>query len=360
MPRKGYRSITLNEKDYLLLIERANLYGTSSQKLIEMLMEDLGDHVVFNGTFPSSGAAFATSSETFSCPSMVTSKSFIKNADPKVNLRGCTVLEEFAKFCSVDLGLAPRTVDSHIDRMANVFNAVGPVPSLEQLRSFLSTVDNPSSFNNHLKALRAYYRDFKGDDSLIKTFRWRRCEFPPHRLFSREELSRFSLELTESDLSLFLMFASTGRRFSEIISLQWPEIDLKTRTLQPNHFARTKRSYYSFFNQEAKDALEGFEPSRGEHPRQKEGRIFTASPIHVPWRYARIRTGLPVTPQSLRFWFANEMARFGVPDRFIDAFQGRIPRSILARHYTDFSLDNLRRIYDGANLKVLATNGSSS
>jgi integrase len=260
-------------------------------------------------------------------------------------LRGCTVLEEFGRFCSVDLGLAPRTVDSHIDRLTNVFRSVGSDPTVEQLRLFLSTVKNPSSFNNHIKALRVFYRDFKGDPSLIKTFRWRRCEYPPHRLFTKEELTRFSKQLTENDLALFLMFASTGRRFSEIISLQWPEIDLKTRTLQPNHFAKTKRSYYSFFNQECNDALEGLDPA--------EGRIFTASPIHTPWRYARLRTKLPVTPQTLRFWFANEMATLGVPDRFIDAFQGRIPRSILARHYTDFSVDNLRQVYNKAGLKVL-------
>ncbi|MGF3499613.1 MAG: integrase, partial [Candidatus Methanosuratincola sp.] len=64
--------------------------------------------------------------------------------------------------------------------------------------------------------------------------------------------------------------------------------------------------------------------------------------------------GVKVTPKVLRFWFANEMARLGVPDRFIDAFQGRIPRSVLARHYTDYSLENLKAIYDRAELKVLS------
>lgn len=42
-----------------------------------------------------------------------------------------------------------------------------------------------------------------------------------------------------------------------------------------------------------------------------------------------------------------------VADRFIDAFQGRIPRSVLARHYTDYSLENLKAIYDKAGLRVL-------
>jgi len=27
----------------------------------------------------------------------------------------------------------------------------------------------------------------------------------------------------------------------------------------------------------------------------------------------------------------------GVPDRYVDAFCGRVPRTVLASHYTDFS-----------------------
>jgi hypothetical protein len=32
----------------------------------------------------------------------------------------------------------------------------------------------------------------------------------------------------------------------------------------------------------------------------------------------------------------------------------RVPRSVLARHYTDFSPERLKRIYDGAGLRVLS------
>ncbi|MBM5805238.1 MAG: hypothetical protein FJZ49_04130 [Candidatus Verstraetearchaeota archaeon] len=59
-------------------------------------------------------------------------------------------------------------------------------------------------------------------------------------------------------------------------------------------------------------------------------------------------------PKALRIWLANEMDRLGVPDRFIDALQGKMPRSVLARHYTDYSLENLRQIYDRAGMKVLS------
>lgn len=50
------------------------------------------------------------------------------------------------------------------------------------------------------------------------------------------------------------------------------------------------------------------------------------------------------------------MGELGVPDRYVDAFQGRIPKSVLARHYSDFAPDKLRAIYDRAsssNLSIL-------
>ena len=42
-----------------------------------------------------------------------------------------------------------------------------------------------------------------------------------------------------------------------------------------------------------------------------------------------------------------------VPDTFVDVFQGRAPRNVLAKHYTGKGLDRLRRVFDKAGLKVL-------
>jgi intergrase/recombinase len=42
-----------------------------------------------------------------------------------------------------------------------------------------------------------------------------------------------------------------------------------------------------------------------------------------------------------------------VPDRYIDAFCGRAPQSVLARHYSDFSPEVLKEIYEKARLKIL-------
>jgi len=52
-------------------------------------------------------------------------------------------------------------------------------------------------------------------------------------------------------------------------------------------------------------------------------------------------------------WFSSEMATLGEGDRYIDTFCGRTPKTILARHYTDYSPEKLKRIYDKADLKIM-------
>ena len=38
---------------------------------------------------------------------------------------------------------------------------------------------------------------------------------------------------------------------------------------------------------------------------------------------------------------------------YVDAFCGRVPQTVLARHYTDYSPEKLKEIYEKANLKIL-------
>jgi hypothetical protein len=47
------------------------------------------------------------------------------------------------------------------------------------------------------------------------------------------------------------------------------------------------------------------------------------------------------------------MGKALIPDRYIDIFQGRVLRNILAKHYTPQGIRLLREIYEKANLKVL-------
>ncbi len=66
------------------------------------------------------------------------------------------------------------------------------------------------------------------------------------------------------------------------------------------------------------------------------------------------KVGIHIYPHLLRSVFAREMSLRGVPDHYVDAFCGRVPQSVLARHYSDFSPEVLKQIYDKANLRYFS------
>jgi intergrase/recombinase len=86
-----------------------------------------------------------------------------------------------------------------------------------------------------------------------------------------------------------------------------------------------------------------------------DGRLFSISDCQYKkiWKDAERKSGVQITAQKLRAWFCCEMGNLGVNDRYIDTFCGRTQKTVLARHYTDFNPERLKKIYEEANLKVL-------
>ena len=260
----------------------------------------------------------------------------------------CTVqLEDFRKFCTVDLRLSKSTVRNYawcIRAFLSTYEF-----TQDGIREFLAGVENPSTFNNWLKAFAAYAK-FSGAEM---KFKFKRPDPPIRPLPTKKELLEFYSALdAQHERLAFVGFAVSGLRRHELLGIRLDQIDMEKRALMPNHCSPTKRSFIAFYNEEFEDELTVWLKLRPP----KSNRLFSVSggDLSCLFRVAHHKTGLHITPQTLRFWFANEMARLGVPDRFIDAFQGRIPRSVLARHYTDYSLENLKAIYDKAGLKVLS------
>ena len=72
------------------------------------------------------------------------------------------------------------------------------------------------------------------------------------------------------------------------------------------------------------------------------------------WNKARIATKSRLKVKDLRDFFSQEMGKSLIPDRYIDIFQGRSPRSILAKHYTPQGIRLLKEIYEKANLRIMS------
>ena len=265
-------------------------------------------------------------------------------------------LSEFEKICKIDLQLKDSTIECHlrcVGRYLEFCKKRRDLFTTESIREFLlSLKERGLKIANYVKALRVFFREYLKSD-VAEGFKIPRPVFGYVKIPSKGGLQRFYRALPDQgSRALFLFYATSGRRRNEILNLDLKDVDIERRMLSPiNGGSRTKRTWFSFFNDEALRAYRKYRKKKNS----QNGRLFDiAEPTvnHVFTRTSK-KTGIHITPQVLRDWFCSEMGELGVADRYVDAFCGRVPRSVLARHYTDFSPERLKRIYDGAGLEVL-------
>jgi site-specific recombinase XerD/post-segregation antitoxin (ccd killing protein) len=265
---------------------------------------------------------------------------------------------DFYDFCKVDLGLAEVTAKEYRRKMRRFFNAIDkPAGSVtaEDVRAYLKPLSGGSanSYGNALKPIKRFFRDYMKMGDVVESFKFRKITLKPIIVPSKEQMREFYGALrTPRARALFLMYASTGLRKMELLSLTRDDIDWDKRMVIPNgHDGGTKRSWVTFFNHEAECALKEYLATR----KDDSPKLFRVSPhsfIDI-WKFASQDSGVRVTPQVLREWFCDELGRLGVPDRYVDAFCGRVPRSVLARRYSDFAPEKLLEVYGKANVKIL-------
>jgi integrase len=249
--------------------------------------------------------------------------------------------------------LHARLIKKHLEAICKEPKVV----TIEDLRAYLKNVKismAPSTYKNILASLKRFYRDFLGMKDLVESFKFPEQDFKPIKVPTKRDLAIFYQALKgRRDPALFLVFASSGLRHTEVLSLdRFENVNFEKRILTPNkENNESKHTWVSFYNGEAEKALNEYLGSR----KDSDPRLFPISKRHVLRIFKRAfeATGIRITPQMLRDWFCCEMGELGVQDRYVDAFCGRVPRSILARHYTDYSPEKLKRIYDKAGLKVL-------
>ena len=267
-------------------------------------------------------------------------------------------LDAFFDFCRVDLSLAEATAKEYKRKIRRFFQAVNkPADSVtaEDVRSYLKPLadGNANTYGNALKPLKAFFRDLMKMPEVVGSFKFRKIALAPVIIPSREQLQKFYQALrTPIARALFLTYASSGLRKMELLSLKKEDIDWEKRMIVPkNHSGETKRSWVAFFNGEAEQALRDYLATR----KDDSPKLFRISPHNFidVWKHASQDSGVHVTPQVLREWFCDEMGRKGVPDRYVDAFCGRVPNSVLAKRYSDFAPEKLLEIYERTAIKIL-------
>ena len=270
-----------------------------------------------------------------------------------------TLLTRFREFMKVDLRRSEKTAYEHTYYVKKFLNEL-PKPiesvSVEDVRHYLKSRDGISSaqYKNILMALKVFFRDFLKMPEVVVSFKFPHQVFKPKQILCKEQLKQFYACLeTPKEKALFMLYATTGLRRDEILSLRPKDVDFESRMITPdNHAGETKKSWVSFYNEEAESVLGEYLKTK-RHSRSQ--RLFPMQREEVVelWKTAKDKTSTNITPQKLRQWFCSEMLRLGVSETYVDAFCGRVPKSVLARHYTDFSPEKLGEIYNKATLRVL-------
>ena len=264
------------------------------------------------------------------------------------------LLQRFKDFQMVDLRRSKRTAYEKVWFIKKLLKAADKKPNeitREDLRSYLRSLENYSAptYKNALMALKVFFRDFLEKPDVVASFKFPHQVFKPKQIVSKEQIQQFYKALeTKKEKALFILYATTGLRREEILSLKPEDIDFSKRMITPNnHLGETKKSWVSFYNEEAEKALNEYLATKKQ---SRSDRLFPMQRNEVVqlWKVAQDKTGINITPQKLRQWFCSEMLRLGISETYVDAFCGRVPKSVLARHYTDFSPEKLEKIYQKA------------
>jgi len=259
-------------------------------------------------------------------------------------------LLQFKDYLITEKGLSERTAQDRLDALKRFNEFSNGLFSESIVKMFLRDVlkkgKTPASYNNYIKVFRHFTTYLKLD------FNLQYLPIPPAKLSPLPSLNQIKqgFHALQKPLfkSVFAFYFSTGLRKSEVLDLTLDKLDWGNRAVVPNHNTRTKRSGITFFSEECGHLLKGYLSTR------TDGLLFNISDrqFRKLWRNASSAATVAISPQILRKFHAVELRLRGVADSFIDIFQGRAPRSVLARHYTPVGVEQLKTVYDKANLSL--------
>lgn len=264
-------------------------------------------------------------------------------------------LDEFEQTCRVDWGQADSTIKEkmrYAEKLVDHLDGHPLTASKQDLREFVTQYDD----HNAIKTVRVIYRRYF-DSDIADSFKVQPTPPKPKKVPQKEEIQRVYHALDkDTDQVAFLILATSGLRRRELMELTPDDFEPAEQAIYPSteDGQTTKRQWVTYYNDEADARLRGV---FNLDSMDADELLFTCSgqtlTRHIREASNEVES-LKITPQVLRIWFCNEMNRLDVADRYIDAFCGRTPKSVLAKHYSDYTPRKLQEVYENAGFSVLS------
>ncbi len=257
-------------------------------------------------------------------------------------------IEAYEKFAKEELKLEETTIENHKSVIRSFLTLSKGRINKETVKAYLDSNDSLTWKSNHLKALRKYTRNFLNLGRWIEEFRFEQTSYKPKKdLPTDEQLVLFFNELPEQATMIFLLLFNSGLRIGEILSLKLLDLDFEQNMIDASnvHKGKTKASGYSFFTYQTAKLLQDY---LSDKQLFEEENIFSISArgVQQAFKTASEKLGLDINPHLLRTVFTEKCRKAGIKDDYINAFCGRTSKTVLAKHYTDYSPNSLREQYD--------------
>ncbi|NHJ33596.1 MAG: site-specific integrase [Asgard group archaeon] len=258
-------------------------------------------------------------------------------------------ISDYITYLSIDERLTRRMVKQYQHTATRLLKHSKGNICRDSVRSYLQRYLSlkPSTYNNQIKGLRAFIMRYLGRPEVILGFRKApllNC-YETITLPSKEQLRLgFGTLSDDREKAIFMLFKDSGLRRTELLELEKSDIDTSLRLVKSKHNTRTKRAGITFYTSETEEYLQRYLDSRDD---DKEKLFRIGKNVFCKmWVTISEKAGIRITPQVLRKWQASTLGENGCPDRYVDIFQGRAPRTVLAKHYTGKDFLRLKSIYD--------------
>lgn len=257
-------------------------------------------------------------------------------------------ISEYDKFAK-ELNLDEKTITNHLSTISRFLVHSKGIINTDSVKEFLDSNDSPSWKSNQIKALRKYIRDFLKLGNWIDEFKFSKSNAKIRTIPTDEDLMKFLQLLPKQTHVIALVLVTSGLRIGEVLSLRFTDIanELNMIDVSKVHEGDTKHSWLSFVTQQTIEIL--YEYLREiNFDYEDESNLFSNSSrvVQNNFEQASEKLGFKLKPHTLRMIFTEKCTLAGIKDKYINAFCGRVSKSVLAKNYTDYSPTSLKREYE--------------
>ena len=256
-------------------------------------------------------------------------------------------INNYVTFAQIELKLSESSIKNQKSAITNFLLHSKGVINRETVTAYLKSNDSAPWRTNQTKALRRFIRDYLKCGKWIESFEFEKTKAKIKNIPTDEELIEFFNELSNDQTKLlFLILHNSGLRIGEVLHITVSDIDFNSNMIDVSnaHQGTTKSSWISFVTSQTIQQIHEYIKRTNL---QIDSKLFTISERSAQQHFKDISelTDIMINPHLLRTVFTEKCTIAKIPDKYINAFCGRVSDDMISKHYTDYSPTKLKDQY---------------